>query len=75
MVVVGFLVFASALAASLAVFWFTLAPAMPRIVALLRDRVDPADMAVPMTVVGEARLRVRVQAVLPVARPAWRAAA
>ena len=69
-----FLVFASALAASVAVLWSSLAPAMPRIVALLRDGVDPA--APHHTyVVTEPRLRARVLAAQTVARPARRAAA
>ena len=74
MAVVGFLVFASALAASIAVFWFTLVPALPRILAILRDRVDPVASA-KIAVVSEARLRTRVRAVVPVAQPLWRAAA
>lgn len=75
MAVVGFLVFASALAASISVFWLTLAPAMPRIVALLRDGVDPTVSAVPAVIVSEARLRARTRTVAQVARPQWRAAA
>lgn len=75
MAVVGFLVFASAFAASVAVFWLTLAPAMPRIVALLRDGVNPGTSAVPAMIVSEARLRARTRTVTQVARPQWRAAA
>lgn len=75
MAVVGFLVFASALAASISVFWLTLVPALPRIVALLRNSVDPVTSAVPSVVVSEGRLRARARTVTQVARPQWRAAA
>ncbi len=40
MAILGFLVFAGALAASLAVFAFTLLPALPRIAALLAGYDD-----------------------------------
>jgi hypothetical protein len=75
MAVVGFLVFASALAASMAVFWLTLAPALPRIVALLRDGVDPVAPQGTARLVSEPRLRARVRTVKVVATPKWRAAA
>lgn len=75
MAVVAFLVFASALAASVAVFWLTLAPAMPRIVALLRDGVDPAAPQVIEWIVSEPRLRARVRTVTVAATSKWRAAA
>ena len=75
MAVVGFLVFASAFAASVAVFWLTLAPALPRIVALLRDGVDPMAARAPAWIVSEPRLRARVRTVSAVARPKLRAAA
>jgi hypothetical protein len=75
MAVVGFLVFASAFAASVAVFWFTLAPALPRIVFLLRDGVDPMATRAPAWIVSEPRLRARVRTVTAVARPKLRAAA
>lgn len=69
MMVTGFLVFASAFAASAAVFWLTLAPAMPRIVALLRDGVEPVTGARPMLSVSEARVRARVRLVPVTAVP------
>ncbi len=75
MALVGFLVFASAFAASVAVFWLTLVPALPRIVALLRDGVDPVSPAVAVFIVSEARLRARTRTVTSVSRPQWRAAA
>ena len=75
MAFVGFLVFASALAASVAVFWLTLVPAMPRIVALLRDGADPVPFAVPVGFVSEARLRAPTRKATLVPRPQWRAAA
>lgn len=65
MMVTGFVVFASAFAASGSVFWLTLAPAMPRIVSLLRDGVDPVIDARPKVMVSEPRGRARVQ-MLPV---------
>lgn len=74
MAFVGFLVFASAFATSIAVFWFTLVPALPRIAALLRDGAAPIPTA-PAVIVSEARLRARVRATAPSARPRWRAAA
>ncbi len=75
MAVVGFLVFASALAASVAVFWLTLAPAMPRIFSLLRDGIDPVAPQAKVWVVSEPRLRARVRMVTVVAHPQRRAAA
>lgn len=74
MAFVGFLVFASALAASVAVFWLTLVPALPRIAALLRDGMTPAPVA-PAMIISEARVRARARATAPMARPQWRAAA
>ena len=75
MALVGFLVFACALAASLAVFWTTLVPALPRIVAILRDGVDPVASTAPAFIVSEARLRSRVRMAPPVVLQGWRAAA
>jgi len=75
MAVVGFLVFASALAATLAVFWLTLAPALPRIVGILRDGVDVVPTIAPVSIVSEARLRARTRTIPHLARPQWRAAA
>lgn len=75
MAVVGFLVFASAFAASLAVFWLTLVPALPRIMSLLRDGVDPATTRAAAWIVTEPRLRARMRTVSAVARPKLRAAA
>lgn len=75
MVVVAFLVFASALAASLAVLWSTLAPALPRIVAILRDGVDPVAAQRPLAIVSEPHLRERIRTAMPAVQPEWRAAA
>ena len=72
MAVVGFLVFASALAASISVFWLTLAPALPRIAAILRDGATPVQ---PAWAVSEPRLRARGRIVSVAARPKLRAAA
>lgn len=80
MAVVGFMVFAAALLASLAVFALTLIPALPRIVSLLRDGVDPSFVPARISFLNEARLRARVATTLPTtlptaSRPAWREAA
>lgn len=74
MAIVGFLVFASALVASMAVFWLTLVPALPRIVAILRYGVDPAAPGQQL-ILSEARVRARVRTAAPLARPERRAAA
>jgi hypothetical protein len=63
MMVTGILVFAGAFAASASVFWLTLVPALPRIVALLRDGVDPVIASRPVLTVSEPRIRVRVRMV------------
>jgi hypothetical protein len=75
--VMGFLVFATAFAVSAWVFAFTLAPAMPRIAALLRDGVDPAALVrQPALVLNENRVRSRPRPVqVQPARPMLRAAA
>lgn len=75
MAVIGFAVFAAALTASLAVFAVTLAPALPRIVSLLRDGVDPAFVPARVTFISEPRLRMRVATVRSVAQATWREAA
>ena len=82
MAVVGFMVFAGALTASLAVFWLTLVPALPRIVAILRDGPTPMQFAWPVTEPhlgqirrSEPRLRARMQTATLAARPKLRAAA
>lgn len=73
---IGYLVFLSAFVASVAVLASTLVPALPRIVALLRDGVDPVAMAARVTIVSEPRLRVRVAAMVQSpARSEYRAAA
>lgn len=75
MAIVEFLVFAAALAASLAVFGLTLVPEVPRIVALLRYGVDPVREP-RVTILSEPRLRARVAVVSrAAARPDCRAAA
>lgn len=73
---IGYLVFASALVASLAVMGSTLVPALPRIAMLLRDGVDPVAVPARVTIVSEPRLRVRVAAMVhSPARSEYRAAA
>lgn len=73
--VLGYLMFTAAFAVSMWVFAFTLAPAMPRIVALLRGEIEPEASLDGFAIVSDRRLRRRVQAVQP-ARPAsFRAAA
>ena len=76
MTVMGLLVFAAAFAASAWVFAFTLVPALPRIVALLRGEADPALFRQPALILSENRVRARIRAtpVLP-ARMPLRAAA
>ena len=69
MMVTDFLVFASAFAASGAVFWLTLAPAFPRIISLLRYGVDPVREARPVLAISEPRVRVRVRMVPVTAIP------
>ena len=73
--VVGFVVFAAALAASLAVFAYTLAPALPRIVAMMRDGGDPALVPARAVIVTEPRLRARIVAAPVLHRAPVRAAA
>lgn len=79
MAVLGILVFAAAFAAAASVFAFTLVPALPRIVALLRGETDPALVTAPMLILSDRRLRARlrpVSAMAIAARPqAFRAAA
>lgn len=62
--VVGYLVFAAAFAASAWVLAFTLVPAMPRIIGLLRDGVDPTLVVCPALIVRENRVRSRVRTAL-----------
>lgn len=59
--VVGYLVFAAAFAASAWVLAFTLVPAAPRIIGLLRDGVDPALVVRPALIVSGNRARSRVR--------------
>lgn len=75
MAVLGMLVFASALAASGAVFAFTLVPALPRIVALLRSGVDPLLTAQPVLNLNDRRPRARIRPMTPVRIQSYRAAA
>jgi hypothetical protein len=75
MAVVSFLVFASAFAASIAVFLLTLVPALPRIVSILRDGASPVPAKPPVWTVSEARLRARVRAATVMTQPKWREAA
>lgn len=75
MAVVDFLVFAAALSASLAVFGLTLVPAVPRIVSLLRNGVDPAFVPARVTFVSQPRPSARIVALPSASRPAWREAA
>ncbi len=48
MAVLGILVFAAAFAAAVAVFAFTLVPALPRIIALLSGEGDPGARSMPV---------------------------
>lgn len=79
MTMLGLLVFGSAFAASAAVFWYTLVPAMPRIVAILRDGVDPhapvGARRPAIAVISEPRLRARIPVAVAPARPVRCAAA
>jgi hypothetical protein len=67
------------LAAAASVFAFTLVPALPRIIALLRGEADPAYVTAPMLILSDRRLRARVRPVSAMAiaarRPAYRVAA
>lgn len=68
---IGLGLFAAALGAVIAVFWLTLAPALPRIAALLAGEAPEAQQPLP-------RRRVSVSRVArpaAMAAPAWRAAA
>ncbi|MGY4395875.1 hypothetical protein ACVWZA_001048 [Sphingomonas sp. UYAg733] len=67
MTFVGLLVFAGAFAAALAVFAFTLMPAMPRIVAILSGREDPILASTHRLTVRDRRLAARSRPVTPVA--------
>ena len=75
MTIVSMMVFASALAASIAVFLYTLAPALPRIAALLSGQADTA--ALPHLVLRDRRRQPRVRLVSSQQQPtpAQRAAA
>lgn len=63
MTVLGILVFAGALAAAVSVFAFTLVPALPRVIALLRGEADPAYAPAPMLILSDRRLRARLRSV------------
>lgn len=73
MTIVAFLFFGSALAVSLTVIGHTLAPAMPRIIALLTGREDDATM--PALVLRDRRPAPRSRPVHCPAPQAQRAAA
>ena len=75
MAVVGFLVFAIAFAASMVVFCGTLVPALPRILALLRDGDDPIVNGASFTTFSAPRVRARVRMAPALVQPSWRAAA
>ena len=57
------LVFAAAFAAVVGVFAFTLAPALPRIAALLRGEADPAHAIRPALILSDRQIRARVRPV------------
>ncbi|CAN5474449.1 hypothetical protein BH10PSE14_BH10PSE14_14110 [soil metagenome] len=61
MMVMGFLVFAAAFAASAWVFAATLVPAMPRIIALLHNGTDLVPARQPALVLNENRVRSRLR--------------
>lgn len=78
MAVIAVLVFASALAVSLAVIWLTLLPALPRISALLRTGADRIATPPGATLLKDFRPRpcAREMAVPEAIQPPpWRAAA
>lgn len=75
MAVVSFLIFASAFAVSIAVLWASLAPAMPRIVSILRNGEDVVGLGNRVAIEGDFRVRSRVWAPTPPVRSHWRAAA
>lgn len=63
MAMVELLIFSGALAAVMAVFAFTLLPAMPRIVALLSGRTDPVLAGRRRLVLSDPRVRSRARLV------------
>ena len=74
--VLGFAVFAAAFGASAWVLAFTLAPAMPRIISLLRDGVDPTMINRPALILTENRVQARIRSrVVPPVRMPLRVAA
>jgi hypothetical protein len=73
MTIVALLVFAGAFAAAVAVFSYTLLPAMPRIAAILSGREDPVLSATHRLVVRDRRFSTPRRAVA--APVAFRAAA
>ena len=73
MTFVSYLLFATTLGTSIAVMFYTLAPAMPRIIALLAGREDTS--AMPHLVLRDRRSPVRARSAQPQSPSAQRAAA
>ena len=73
MTFVSYLLFVSTLATSVAVMFYTLVPALPRIIALLAGRDDFAVM--PHLVLRDRRSSSRARAAQPQTAPVRRAAA
>lgn len=69
------MVFAAAFTAAIWVFAFTLVPALPRIVALLRGEIEIVAASDPFYVVSDRRVRVRVQSAQRTQPKAFREAA
>ncbi len=70
---IGLVVFAAALGVAIAVFWLTLAPALPRIAELLAAS-EAASAPQPLPPVRQRAVTV-LRPALAVSPPAWRAAA
>jgi hypothetical protein len=73
MTFVSYLLFVATLATSVAVLFYTVAPALPRIIALLRGREDSA--ALPHLVLRDRRSPSRGRVVQSQTAPAQRVAA
>ena len=71
--ILSYLLFVATLATSVAVLFYTLAPALPRIMALLQGRADIA--AMPHLVLRDRRSSSRARVAQPQTAPAQRAAA
>ena len=63
MAILDMVIFAGAFAAAASVFAFTLVPALPRIITLLRGEADPTQTSAPMLTLSDRRLPARVRPV------------